>query len=260
MEIEKLSFEDFQIEYCKIGKGKKTIVMLPGLSVKSTILSAAAVEKDYVIFKDEYTIYLIERRINPSNSTTIRSLAEDTIKVIETLGLKDIYLMGASQGGMIALQVACLRGDLIKKLLLCSSSAKVVDTTILDRWINLAKEKKREELFLDFGKCIYPEAIYKKFERVLKVISKSVTDEELERFVYIAGASRGFNLLKEIKDIKCEMMVIGAKDDCVLGGECTEEIAEITGCPIYMYEPGFGHAAYDTAPDYKNRILSYFNK
>ena len=57
--------------------------------------------------------------------------------------------------------------------------------------------------------------------------------------------------------------MIGSKDDRVLGAEASEQIAEnLKGredVVLYMYD-GFGHAAYDTAPDYKERILDFLNE
>jgi len=45
----------------------------------------------------------------------------------------------------------------------------------------------------------------------------------------------------------------------VVGGEASQEIADLLkdrDCTLYMYD-GYGHAAYDLAPDYKERILDF---
>lgn len=260
MTIDRLNIEDFQIDYFKFGEGEKVMVILPGLSIKNIMLSANVVAKDYAPIAKDFKIYLIDRRVCPEDHTTIESMASDTEKALDKLGLKDIYLFGASQGGMLAMQVALDRPDLVKKMALGSTSAKIENTIILDRWIELAKKKDREGLYLDFGKCIYPQALYKRYERPLRIISKSVSNEELERFVKIANATRDFNILNEVKNIKCETLAIGAKDDIVLGGYATEDIAKAMGCELYMYEEGYGHAAFDTAPDYKQRLLDFYRK
>ena len=260
MNIERLTIKDFQMDYCKFGEGEKVMVLLPGLSIKNIMLSANVVAKDYKPFLTDFTIYLIDRRVDPQDDITIQSMAKDTEDAFDALGLKDIYLFGASQGGMLAMQIALDRPDLVKKLALGSTSAKIENTRVLDRWIDLAKKKDREALYLDFGKEIYPEALYRRYERPLKVIAKSVEDAELERFIKIANATRHFNILDEIKNIKCETLAIGAKDDTVLGGYATEDIAKATGCELYMYDEGFGHAAFDTAPDYKKRLIDFYLK
>ena len=260
MNIQTLDFKDFTIDYFKFGKGNKIFVVLPGISIKSVMLSASVIEKDYGSIADEYTTYVIERRNNSDENTTIKSMAEDTIKVLDELKLKDTYIFGASQGGMLAMEIALMRPDLVKKMILGSTSAKIESNQILDRWVELAKKKDKEALYLDFGKCIYPEDFFNKYQRAFKLIAKTVEDKELERFVHIADATRSFNILDDIHNIKCPTLAIGAKDDKVLGGYATEDIAKAMDCELYMYDEGFGHAVFDTAPDYKQRIIEYFNK
>ena len=59
------------------------------------------------------------------------------------------------------------------------------------------------------------------------------------------------------------MLVLGSTDDRVLGGEASEKIAEqlknSPDCELVMYE-GYGHAAYDLAPDYRERLKTFFLK
>ena len=260
MIINRLDIEDFQVDYFCFGEGAKTMVILPGLSIKDIMLSANVIAKDYMPMTKDFTIYVIDRRRDPKDGTTIESMAKDTEKAIDKLGLKDIYLFGASQGGMLAMQIALDREDLIKKLALGSTSAKIENNMILDRWIELAKKRDREGLYLDFGKCIYPNSLYIRYERPLKIISKSVTEAELDRFIKIANGTRDFKIIDKIGDIKCPTLAIGAKDDIVLGGYATEDIAKVMGCELYMYDEGFGHAAFDTAPDYKQRLLDFYLK
>ena len=92
----------------------------------------------------------------------------------------------------------------------------------------------------------------------------TVTDEELARFIILAEGIKGFDVTDEIGSIKCPVLALGASDDKVVGGDATEKIAELLkdhpDCESYVYEAGYGHAAYDTAPDYKDRIQEFFSK
>ena len=53
---------------------------------------------------------------------------------------------------------------------------------------------------------------------------------------------------------------MGVFEDAVLDADATMEIAEqLDDRPdfrLYMYI-GYGHAAFDTAPDYRNRIMEF---
>ena len=130
MNTQTLDFNDFTIDYLKFGKGDKIFVILPGISIKSVMLSASAIEKDYTSIANEYTTYVIERRNNPDENTTIYSMAEDTLKVLDKLQLKDIYLFGASQGGMLAMQIALKRPERRKKMVFGSTSATIENNMI----------------------------------------------------------------------------------------------------------------------------------
>ena len=51
---------------------------------------------------DDFTIYLFDRRNELPDSYSIYDMAKDTASAIKALGLKDICLFGASQGGQTA--------------------------------------------------------------------------------------------------------------------------------------------------------------
>jgi dienelactone hydrolase len=98
---------------------------------------------------------------------------------------------------------------------------------------------------------------------MLTEAAASVTDEELERFVILASSIREFNVTDELKKIKCPVLALGVYEDSVLDSDATMEIAENLDYredfALYMYK-GFGHAAFDTAPDYKKRMLDFMLK
>ena len=54
-------------------------------------------------------------------------------------------------------------------------------------------------------------------------------------------------------------MVIGGKQDKVVGGTASEEIAEKLGCEYYMYEE-LGHTVYEEASDFNKRVFEFFYK
>jgi hypothetical protein len=53
-------------------------------------------------------------------------------------------------------------------------------------------------------------------------------------------------------------LALGSEGDRVTTPEGSRQIAEKLGCAIYLYDSSYGHAVYDEAPDYKERILAFF--
>ena len=102
IQIETVRKETFEMQFFRFGSGPRTYVILPGLSVQSVMASAEAVAQAYASFAEEYTIYVFDRRAALPPVYTVRDMARDTAEAMLALGLHDIYLFGASQGGMMA--------------------------------------------------------------------------------------------------------------------------------------------------------------
>ena len=120
-----------------------------------------------------------------------------------------------------------------------------------------------EELYLAFGEAIYPSAVFEQARDLLVESAKAVTDADLVRFAILAETIEGFDVVDLLHRIECPVLVLGSKDDRALGGEASEQVAEKLkdkpGCELVMYE-GYGHAAYDLAPDYRERLKTFFLK
>ena len=160
------------------------------------------------------------------------------------------------------MDIAINHPGLVKKLVLGSTSAHVTpkQLILIDEWIDYAKKGDRENLFLRFGEAVYSRNVFEQYRDYFIETSKTVTDEELKKFIIGAENIKGFNLSDRIKDIQCPTFVIGDYNDDVLDADATMEIAENLDYrpdfKMYMYI-GYGHAAYDTAPDYRKRVRDF---
>ena len=262
--IETVRTDTFTMDFFRFGRGSRTLVILPGLSVQSVMPAADAVAAAYKTLQDEFTIYLFDRRSNLPPVYTVHDMARDTAEAFRVLGLEKVCLFGASQGGMIALVIALEYPELVDKLVLGSSSAHVREEQfrVLESWIDLAAKKDRAGLYLAFGREIYPPEVFEQARESLLRAAETVTDEDLARFIILAEGTRGFNVLPELGRIRCPVLALGVYEDRVLDADATMEIAEkLDERPdfrLYMYI-GYGHAAFDTAPDYRERILRFLN-
>ena len=260
--IETVKTESFEMDYFKFGSGDKVFVILPGLSVQSVMNLADAVAESYSDFTEDYTIYLFDRRKDEPETYSVYDMARDTAAAFAELGLSKVDLYGVSQGGMIAMDIAIEHPELVNKLVLASVAAR--ETDLLKetgaKWVQLAKAGDAEGLYLAFGEAVYSQETFEQYKETLISMSKTVTDEELARFVIHAEAGKGFDILDDVGRIECPVLLTGAEDDNVLGAEATREIAaKLEGHPgfeLHMYD-GYGHAAYDLAPDHKERIQKF---
>lgn len=263
--IERAECQDFAMDYFRFGTGARTLVILPGLSVQSVMGSAEAVAAAYASMAEDYTIYVFDRRETLPETYSVAEMARDTAEAMKALELRDTYLFGASQGGMMALVIAIEYPALVKKLVLGSTSAHVQPEQfqVIERWIALAEAKDPVGLYLAFGEEIYPPAVFEQFREALIAAGGTVTEAELQRFITLAKGIEGFDVSDRVAEISCPVLAIGVYEDAVLDADATMEIAEkLDPRPdfrLYLYM-GYGHAAFDTAPDYRERMRKFFEE
>ena len=83
-------------------------------------------------------------------------------------------------------------------------------------------------------------------------------DPLLSRMGIMARSCYEFDCRSELGKIRCPVLVMGGEKDRTIGAAGSRELAEYLGCECYIY-PDYGHAVYDEAPDYKDRMLRFFH-
>ena len=121
IKIETVQTDTFSMDFFRFGKGERTLVILPGLSVQSVMGLADAVASAYQNMAETFTIYLFDRRKDLPPVYSVRDMARDTAAAFKALGLRDVCLFGASQGGMIAMVLAIEYPELVGKMVRCGS-------------------------------------------------------------------------------------------------------------------------------------------
>ena len=84
--------------------------------------------------------------------------------------------------------------------------------------------------------------------------------KDYTRFRILCESCLEHDSREDLGKINCPVLVIGASEDKVLGGEASKEIAAgIPGAELYIYE-GYSHGAYEQAKDFNSRVLDYLLK
>lgn len=259
--IETVEIERGEMDCMIFGDGPKSMVIFPGLSLKSVLISSEVIERAYRHKIQGYTVYLLDRLKDMPDGYTLEMMGEDSAEAMEKLGLKSVSAIGYSQGGMILMHLMIHHPELIGRALLGSTAARpsAISKRTTARWISIAEKGNAEALVTDMFKTIYSAPFFKKNETAVKAIARMVSPNDLRRFIIGTSACTSFNLYDELDRVKCPVLVIGSNNDNTLGGASSREIAERLGCELYMYD-GYGHSVYDEAPDYKDRMFRFFNE
>ncbi len=251
-----------EMDYIVFGKGEKTFVIIPGLSVHSVMPLKDSIAEAYKDFTEEYTVYLFDRPKNLEEGCTIEDLAEATSQAMINLGIENADIFGASQGGMIAQYIAIDHPELVHKLILGSTLSKPNETfsTVGQKWVELAENKDEQGLLENFVDVVYSQATLDQYRDTLIESNKGITDEEYARFIILAKSCLTFDCYDKLDQIKCDVLVLGCEGDKVVTVEGSKEIADKLNCEIYIYDDSYGHGVYDEASDYKQRCLDFLNK
>ena len=262
--IKTVKTEHFDMDYFTFGRGKKTMVIVPGVSVKGPSANADVTVESYDPLTDDFTIYVFDRRKDLPAAYTIWDAARDTAKAMTALNLKNVYLLGTSQGGRIAMAIAIKQPELVEKLVLASTSARLSQDqyALFDRWISFAESGDALGLYMSFGETLYPEYMLEDFKQMLIDEAKTVTTDELRRFVIILSEGKQvFDPTSQLKEIDCPVLVIGGIDDQVMGSDAglyiAKHLAPQKDVVLQLYD-GYGHMPYDLAPDFKERLKQFF--
>ena len=250
------------MNYIKFGNGSKTFIIIPGLSIHSIINSKDAIEEAFKNYTDDYTVYVFDRPENLKENTTIKDLADATANKMKELNISSVDIFGASQGGMMAMYIAIYYPELVNKLVLGSTLSKPNDMfiSVVNNWIDLAKEKNENELLDSFIKDVYSQNTYDNYKDSLIEANKNISDEEYNRFIILANACLSIDCYSQLDKIKCPVLLLGCYGDKVVTPLGSTQIADKLNCDIYMYDDTYGHGVYDEAPDYREKMLDFLRQ
>ena len=254
----KLNMKGMQFDYITFGNGTKPLVMIQGLNTHGIHGAALSLAYMYRIFAKDYKVYIFDRRPIVQEGITVNDMAADISTAMDVLGLTNADVFGVSQGGMIAQYLAIDRPDLVNKLVLAVTLSRNNDTVkqVVSNWIEMAELGAMKELITDMAEKMYSDAYVKRYRPIMPLLTILQRPKDVQRFVILAKACLTCNTYEVLDKIKCPVLVLGGRQDKVVTGIASEEIAEKLDCKLHMYD-NLGHAAYEEAKDFNQVILDF---
>ena len=256
-----LYFNDKSMDYVTFGKGKKPLVIVPGLGdgVQTVKGMAQVLALTYREFAKVYKVYVFSR-INelPENYTT-RNMAADVAEAMEVLNITSAYVMGISQGGMIAQWLAVDFPERVKRLILTVTTAKPTQLARerIEHWQNLSQSGNFKHLMLDIAKHSYTQKSYQKWRLLYNVMGIFGHIKDKLRISIQAVSCLKHDSLAVLEKISCPTLIIGAEKDDVLGVEASLELHQHIKDSQLTILPECGHALYEQNKNFQNRVLVF---
>ena len=250
-----------KMSYASFGHGPKTLIILPGLSdglttVRGKALLLAAPYRPYL---NDFTIYMFSRKDEMPEGYSIRDMAADQARAMQELGISRYSVMGVSQGGMIAQLLAVLCPENVEKLVIAVSAPCINDMIRenIHRWTDLAKRGDHKQLMIDTAERSYSPKYLERYRKMYPLLGHVGKPKDYRRFMVNAEAILSFDARKELEKICCPTLILGGKEDKTVGSDVSYELHErIAGSELHMYD-GLGHAAYEEAADFNDRVFRF---
>ena len=254
-----LNLPEMQMDYITFGTGAKPLIMIQGLNTRGIKGASISLAWMYRMFAKEFKVYLFDRRKDIPEEITVRELAADLAAAMDALGIANAYILGVSQGGMIGQYLAMDRPDLVHKLVLAVTLSRNNDTVegVVGNWIEMTLKGNMKSLVADMADKMYSAEYVKRYKLFMPLLTYLQKPKDVQRFITLAKSCLTCDAYAELEKITCPVLVIGGRQDLVVGGRASEEIAEKLQCKIYMYE-NLGHAAYEEAKDFHKRVYDFF--
>jgi len=249
------------MDYISFGYGQKNLIMIPGLGdgLRSVKGAAASMAMMYRQYTKHYKVYVFSRKNLLEQGYSTRDMAKDQAAAMNELGLSGTYVLGVSQGGMIAQYLAIDYPELVIKLVLAVTLARQNDTILnaVRGWLKMAENNDYKSIFIDTAEKSYTEKRLKKYRPFYPVLSGIGKPKGFGRFIIQANSVIHHDSYNELSKIKCPVLIIGADKDLIVGTNGSEEIAEkLKDRKIIIYK-GFGHGVYEENKDFNIQVLNF---
>ena len=255
---------DTEMYYAAFGTGKKKMVVLPGLSDGLATVKGRAwiLSLPYRKYLKDYTVYLFSRKNRMPEGYTIRDMAADLALAMKDLGIDRACVLGVSQGGMIAQYLAIDHPEMAEKLVLAVTAPYASETVkeAVTTWIDMAKCGDHRALMTDTAERMYSETYLKKNRKYFPLLAKFTKPSDYDRFLKNAFAILSFDARDELSKISCPALIIAGGRDNTVGNEAASELNKaIPDSELYTYKD-LGHAAYEEAKDFYERVFAFCGK
>jgi len=188
----------------------------------------------------------------------IRDSVDDMFALLQHLGWKnELYLVGHSLGGMIALVYGLENPSHVKKMVVADSFCFISQEAITDVLgrINSSKLEK-------FALGISIRGLIPYNEEIAQYVAKLVTDHMTKKLCLQAtAASAGFNICENLKNLNIPVLVLVGKKDITTPVWASEMIHEWLPKSELVIIPEAGHLTiFDHPKEFNNLVLSFWNK
>jgi pimeloyl-ACP methyl ester carboxylesterase len=247
-----------KINYQAHGQGDPMVMIMGFNSPASTWSSQVSFFKNYykVITFDNRGVGKSEK---PAGPYSTRMMADDTVALMDHLGIKKAHIVGASMGGMIAQELAINYPERILKLVLaCTFSCNDETSGNTAEQAELAKLPPKK-MPAAMAKLACNKPFFKLFVSTSAMIQTIFTQAAAR--IGIEGqiaACTNHNTLNRLASIKSPTLVIAGTKDKIINPTSSDVIAQaIRGAKLVKIEEGSHMLFMENKTEFNQKVLDF---
>jgi 3-oxoadipate enol-lactonase len=190
--------------------------------------------------------------------------AEDTIDLLDHLGIKEAHFIGTSYGGEVAMKLASQFSSHVKSISVIDSVSEL-DQNLIDgvsAWIDLAETKNGQVFFNGMMPSIYGQPFIDQNKEMLESRAKAmnhVPDSYFEGQIALYHTFlQDVTMTQELKDITCPTLIVCGELDTLKPMKFSKLIHDEIKDSLYITIPDCGHVTIFEKPQELNTILLGF--
>jgi pimeloyl-ACP methyl ester carboxylesterase len=261
--VPKVSINGLKLFYEIEGEGEP-VVLIPGFAAGRWIWFKQTTElsrRFRVIIFDPRGVSASDK---PEGKQTIGLLADDIAHLLQTIGIDNAHIVGASFGGFVAQEFALKYPSMTRKLVLCCTSFGGPNHVAPDRETLMAlastkglngEERMRANLLLAFT----PEYLQMQTAEVDHVVHLRATNEVPEH-IYMSQlqAAVSFNAESRVEQITSQTLVLSGDADVIVPVQNSRNLAaKIPRAQLRIIQGG-SHTFFIEQAEKFNDIVSEF--
>jgi pimeloyl-ACP methyl ester carboxylesterase len=166
----------------------------------------------------------------PEHPYTVRIMAADTLGLMDYLGIKQAHLLGRSLGGCIAQEIALMRQDIVRSLVMTSTFARMGQRgkILVQHWIDTVKQlgfpKFFEYLMTYFFTADFYDRNYGEVQRAISGLLD--TPRTVHGFVNTGHAVMNHDAWDRLGNIRCPTLLLCGAEDLITPSAHSEAMGQ----------------------------------
>ena len=252
-----------RMDWCQLGHGSLPVVVIPGAGdgLWRVGQSAPLLAWRYHRRWRSNRLLILGRREPIPPGFTVADHADDYVNAVDQLGWEPSVWECTSAGGPIGQQAAWRRPDLVRGLILASTTHRA-DTalrSVLKIWQSLARARLWHDLYQSMADLNRPSTAA--WSRVLRPLLRFLPGPRSPwRFIRLLDGLTELDHRAIVLDIQCPVLVIGGEDDRIITADLQREMASLFRNSRLVLYKGLGHAAPMDHPGYEITIKRFMDE